>query len=82
MVITRIIIISIRHGTSSVGNWLSNSQGLIGWSNYRERLISQSWVIMHPDVCMHEVEKEMVKIGATDKFYVFKPLTPIYPTMV
>ena len=37
---------------------------------------------MDPETIMHEIEKAMVKIGATDKFYVFKTLTPIYPTMV
>lgn len=30
---------------------------------------------------MLEIEKAMVKVGATEKFFKFKTLTPIYPTM-
>ena len=36
---------------------------------------------MPPDVMMLEIEKAMVKVGATEKFFNFKTLTPIYPTM-
>ena len=31
---------------------------------------------------MREIEKTMAKIGSTNRFYKFKILAPIYPTMV
>ena len=76
------MIISIRHGTSSMGSWLSNSNGHIPPEIFNERIMASAWIVMSPEVCMREIEKTMAKIGSTNRFYKFKTLAPIYPTMV
>ena len=43
--------------------------------------MARAWIIMPPDVMMNEIEKAMVKVGATEKFFKFRTLSPIYPTM-
>lgn len=80
-IVTRCLIIAIRYGTSAVGIYLGYSTTDQTPEQIRERLLSQAWIIMHPDVMMLEIEKAMVKVGATEKFFKFKTLTPIYPTM-
>ena len=35
---------------------------------------------MPPKVCMREIETAMVKIGADERFFNFKTLTPTYST--
>ena len=81
-IIVRVSIISIRHGTSSMGSWLSNSNGFIPQEIFNERIMASAWIVMSPEVCMREIEKTMAKIGSTDRFYKFKTLAPLYPTMV
>ena len=79
---TRSLIIAIRYGTTAVGAWQSNSEGNLDSGVFNERLIAKSWIVMHPDVVMKEVEKAMVQIGTSTRFFKFKTLTPIYPTMI
>ena len=80
-IVTRCIIIAIRYGTSAVGIYLGMSDESLTPAQIKERLISQAWIVMHPDVMMLEIEKAMVKVGASEKFFKFRTLTPIYPTM-
>lgn len=82
MVFTRCLIVSIRHATSSVGQWISSKEQKLSQDQITERLISRAWIVMPPEVCAVEIEKSMVKIGASEKFFVWRPLTPIYPTMI
>ena len=80
-IITRCFIIAIRYGTSAVGIYLGMSTGAQTTEQVQERLMARAWIVMPPDVMMLEIEKAMVKVGATEKFFKFKTLTPIYPTM-
>ena len=48
---------------------------------YRERLMRLSWITMPPEVALHEVDMGMIRVGTNQRFYKFKTLTPIYPTM-
>ena len=80
-IITRCFIIAIRYGTSAVGIYLGMSTGAQTPEQVQERLMSRAWIVMPPEVMMLEIEKAMVKVGATEKFFKFKTLTPIYPTM-
>lgn len=59
-------MIAVRYGTSSVGVYLSASSGLITPEMINERLMARAWVVMPPDVMMVEIEKAMVKVGATE----------------
>ena len=49
--------------------------------SYKERLLSLSWITMAPDTILNEIEMGMIRVGANDKFFKFKTLTPLYPTM-
>ena len=68
--------------TSSTGVWLSNYDEDVKMPDFLEKLMATAWVIMPPDVCLAEIEKTMAATGSTDRFYTFKTLTPLYPTMV
>ena len=48
---------------------------------YDKSLLGSAWIILPPDTCMEEIEVAMVKIGAEDKFFTFKPISPIFSTM-
>ena len=37
---------------------------------------------MSPHIALQEIEMGMIRVGANDKFFKFKILTPLYPTMI
>ena len=37
---------------------------------------------MHPEVIMQEIEKGMVMAGVSRRFFKFKTLSPLYPTLI
>ena len=41
-----------------------------------------AWITMAPDVALQEIEMGMVRVGANEKFFKFRTLSPLYPTMV
>ena len=49
---------------------------------YNERLLSIAWIRMSPHIALQEIEMGMVRVGANEKFFKFRTLTPLYPSMV
>ena len=78
-VFTRVTIIAIRYGTSSPSIIKSMSSGQMKPEAFQERLIALAWIKMTPKTINSELEKAMVRIGSTDRFFRFKTLTPIMP---
>ena len=77
----RQVVIAIRYGSTSEGSWADLSEPEVDPNFFAERLLKKAWIIMPPEIAMREVELAMVKTGSTEKYFTFKPLTPIYPTM-
>ena len=80
--LARVVVISVRYATTHQMILDDMNNGELGPQAYRERLLSQAWITMAPHVVLNEIEMGMVRVGANDKFFKFKTLTPLYPSMV
>ena len=56
--------------------------GEMSMQAYNERLLSIAWIKMSPHIALQEIEMGMVRVGANEKFFKFRTLTPLYPSMV
>ena len=41
--------------------------------------MAAAWLSLSPDTAMKEIEKSMVRLGVSKKYFTFKTLTPIHP---
>ena len=48
---------------------------------FNERLLKSAWITMTPKTLLQEIGMGMDIIGCQDKYFRFKTLTPLYPTM-
>ena len=81
LAISRCAIISVRYATTHSLILEQMEYPTMSKEAYRERLMRLSWITMPPDVALHEVDMGMIRVGTNQRFYKFKTLTPIYPTM-
>ena len=82
LMIFRSAIIAIRYATTHTIILDGMNDAEMSMQAYNERLLSIAWITMSPHTALQEVEMGMVRVGANDKFFKFKTLTPLYPTMV
>ena len=82
LAISRCAIISVRYATTHSLILEQMEYPTMSKEAYRERLMRLSWITMPPDVALHEVDMGMIRVGTNQRFYKFKTLTPIYPTMI
>ena len=47
-----------------------------------DQLLTDTWVDLPPDRVLQEIEKTMISIGVTDKYFKFKTLSPIHPVIL
>ena len=79
MVFSRSLIIAVRYATTNKGHMASTSAFDHSKDYLNNALIFRAWIRLPPNIVLDEIEKAMVRIGSTDKFFVFKTLTPLYP---
>ena len=48
---------------------------------FDDRLMAFSWIVMDSKLLMNEIERAMATLGINDKFFKFKILAPLYPSM-
>ena len=82
LALSRCGVISVRYATTHKLILEQMNYPTMTREAYRERLMRLSWITMPPEVAMHEVDMGMIRVGTNSRFYKFKTLTPIYPTMV
>ena len=81
MIVTRCIIVGIRYGTTHTITLNSMRNGTMDEQAFNERLLKSAWITMTPDTLLQEIGMGMDIIGCQDKYFRFKTLTPLYPTM-
>ena len=81
LMVLRCVIIAVRYATTHTIILDDMHNGQMSAQSYKERLLSLSWITMAPDTILNEIEMGMIRVGANDKFFKFKTLTPLYPTM-
>ena len=80
-IVTRCIIVGVRYGTTHTITLNSMRNGTMDEQAFNERLLKSAWITMTPDTLLQEIGMGMDIIGCQDKYFRFKTLTPLYPTM-
>ena len=82
LALSRCAVIAVRYATTHSLILAQMNYPNMSAEAYRERLMRLSWITMPPEVALHEVDMGMIRVGTLQRFYKFKTLTPIYPTMI
>ena len=79
--ITRIFTMAVRHGAESPLEQQELTDKIINAEVFNKRLLAQSWVRIPPKACMEEIQMAMRKVGAEDRYFNLRTLTPCSPIL-